>query len=139
MAWVVDTCVVIDVLEGDPAFGLSSARCLDLHRAEGLVVCPVSYAEMGPTFDGVRERQQYFLEQIGIDYLEPWRWLDTCSLHSAWGQYVALKRQGTSPRRPIVDIQIGAFATRFQGLVTRNAGDFRTVFPDLVILDPSPR
>jgi len=38
MAWVVDTCVLIDVLEDDPEFGLVSAEALDAHLDEGLHV-----------------------------------------------------------------------------------------------------
>jgi hypothetical protein len=29
MAWVVDTCVLLDVLEDDPSFGRASASTLD--------------------------------------------------------------------------------------------------------------
>ena len=43
MAWVVDTCLLIDVAEADPIFGVASANLLDLKRAEGLTICPVTY------------------------------------------------------------------------------------------------
>jgi hypothetical protein len=52
MAWVVDTCMLIDVLEDDPRFGRSSALTLDSYAAEGLVVCPITYAELSPAFLG---------------------------------------------------------------------------------------
>ena len=42
MAWVVDTCVLIDVLEGDARWGVLSARLLDRLTPKGLVVCPVT-------------------------------------------------------------------------------------------------
>jgi len=29
MAWVVDTCLIIDVLDDDPEFGAASARLID--------------------------------------------------------------------------------------------------------------
>jgi len=48
----VDTCVVIDVLEGDPKFGLSSTRLMDKLVGEGLAVCPVSFIELAPAFLG---------------------------------------------------------------------------------------
>jgi len=35
MAWVVDTCLLIDVAEADPTFGVASAKLLDLKRADG--------------------------------------------------------------------------------------------------------
>jgi hypothetical protein len=37
---------------------------------------------------------------------------------------IKLKRTGKMGRRPLVDIQIGAFALRHQGLLPRNASDF---------------
>jgi hypothetical protein len=50
MKWVVDTCVVIDVLENDPDFGLRSARLLEERLAEGLAICPVTHVELAPAF-----------------------------------------------------------------------------------------
>jgi hypothetical protein len=35
MNWIVDTCVVIDLLENDPDFGLRSARLLEQRLAAG--------------------------------------------------------------------------------------------------------
>jgi hypothetical protein len=56
MTWVVDTCVVLDVLEGDPEFGLASARLIDNLASEGLSLCPVSYIELAPAFSGDKKR-----------------------------------------------------------------------------------
>jgi hypothetical protein len=36
----------------------------------------------------------------------------------------------------MADILIGAFAERFDGLLTRNESDFRSVFPTMPILVP---
>lgn len=37
--WVVDTCVVVDVLEADPVFGLRSAQLLQRLLPEGGCAC----------------------------------------------------------------------------------------------------
>ena len=50
--WVVDTCVIIDVLSGDSAFSTKSADAIDAKRAEGLVIAPVTYVELAPSFLG---------------------------------------------------------------------------------------
>jgi hypothetical protein len=42
----------------------------------------------------------------------------------------------TTPKRPIADILIGAFATRFDGLITRKTSDLRALFPDLTLRKP---
>ncbi len=137
MAWVVDTCVIIDVLDADPDFGLRSARLLDARAADGLVVCPVTYVELAPAFGGNWERQDYFLRQACIQCLEDWTLADTRAAYEAWHRYVVAKRSAaTTVRRPIADIQIGAFAQRFQGLITRNQDDFARIFPQMKILSP---
>ena len=136
MPWVVDTCVIIDVLDGDPEFGTMSAALIDARYEDGLVLCPVSFIELSPAFLGDIARQQVFLSALGILSSEDWTWGDTIAAHQAWQTYVSRRRDGVSPKRPVADIQIGAFAQRFDGLLTRNPGDFTRVFPDLHILTP---
>lgn len=135
MAWVVDTCLLIDVLEDDAEFGARSAALLDAHRSEGLALCPISYAELSPAFEGSRTFQEEFLEGVGIAYRDPWGWEDTLAAHVAWSVYVTKKRAGLTQKRPLADILIGAYAVRRQGLLTRNAGDFAPFFPNLVLRD----
>lgn len=136
MAWVVDTCVLLDVLEDDPEFGRSSALTLDAHSEEGLIVCPVTYAELAPAFQGDRTLQDEFLGGVGLDYRQDWLWEDTLRAHEAWNTFVQRKRSGQLPKRPLADILIGAYAVRHQGLITRNPDDFKTVFPGLVLRGP---
>ena len=68
MIWVVDTCLVLDVLEDDRTYGESSARLLDERYPEGLILCPVSYIELGPAFGGDVRRQEAFLDGLGVDF-----------------------------------------------------------------------
>ena len=136
MAWVVDTCVLLDVLEDDPEFGNSSAVTLDAHVEEGLIVCPVTYAELAPAFQGDRSLQDEFLGGIGLDYRQDWLWEDTLRAHEAWNTFVQRKRAGMLPKRPLADILIGAFAIRHQGLITRNPDDYKPVFPGLTLRGP---
>ncbi len=131
MAWVVDTCMLIDVLEDDPAFGESSAILLDAHSRDGLVVSPVSYAELAPAFNGSQALQEEYLDGMGVSYREGWSWQDTLRAHASWHAYVQLRRAGQVAKRPLADVLIGSFALRFQGLLTRNPKDFRSTFPSL--------
>ncbi len=136
MTWVVDTCVVLDVLEGDPEFGLASARLIDKLAGEGLSLCPVSYIELAPAFLGDKKRQNEFLSEIGIEYAQSWDWNDTQQAHKAWDRYVGRRRQDRITKRPVADILIGAFSSGRKGLLTRNEADFRDVFPSLPIVKP---
>lgn len=137
MTWVVDTCVLIDVLEDDPTFGRLSASTLDSCLEEGLVICPMTYAELSPAFLGDRALQDEFLSEVGVGFRQEWTWTDTLRAHQAWNEFIQRKRAGNLPKRPLADILIGSFATRFQGLITRNPGDFAPLFPSLELRVPA--
>jgi predicted nucleic acid-binding protein len=136
MPWVVDTCVLIDILEDDPQFGRASALTLDAQAENGLVVCPISYAELAPAFGGDSVLQDQFLSGVGADYRQDWAWDDTLCAHEAWNRFIQRRRAGLLPKRPLADILIGAFASRYEGLITRNPEDFKNVFPKLTLQVP---
>jgi predicted nucleic acid-binding protein len=136
MAWVVDTCVLIDILEGDPEFGLHSATALDARAHQGLLVCPVTFVELSPCFDGNIRLQEEFLQGVGCHFFEHWLWADTCAAHTGWAHQARARRSGHSRRRPVADLLIGAFASRHDGLITRNSVDFRVLYPQLQVIDP---
>ena len=136
MAWVVDTCLLIDVAEADAAFGVPSARLLDRKRADGLTICPATYVELAPVFNGDQTAQNEFLFNLGVTWPETWHQADTEEAHRAWNRYVSARRAAKVLKRPLADILIGAFASRFDGILTRNERDFRTMFPALSIATP---
>ena len=136
MKWAVDTCVLIDVLENDPTFGVSSADLLEKSLRDGLVICPVTMVELSPAFAGNLETQKHFLEQMGVDFTDPWTFADTECAHRSWNAYVQARRASEAPKRPLVDLLIGAFAFRHKGLITRNPADFRRWFPKLKLRQP---
>lgn len=136
MGWVVDTCILIDVLEDDPDFGVASATLLERLIPEGLEVCPVTYVELAPAFGGDRALEDEFLQGVGIELPAEWTWADTLAANAAWARFIELKRQGAAPRRPIADILIGAYAANRRGLVTRNPDDFARAFPELSLVLP---
>ena len=136
MAWVVDPCVLIDVAEADPAHGVASALFLDKKRPDGLVICPVTYIELAPIFNGDQTAQNEFLLNLSVPWPETWTEADTEEAHRAWHRYVVARRATNCPKRPLADILIGAFAVRRQGILTRNENDFRRVFPNLVVAAP---
>jgi predicted nucleic acid-binding protein len=136
MSWVVDTCVLIDVLEDDPSFGRASADVLEKSLRDGLVLCPITMVELSPAFAGNLEIQKHFLDQVGVDFTEGWTFADTECAYRAWNLYVQARRGSDTPKRPLADLLIGAFACRQQGLITRNPTDFRRWFPRLKLRQP---
>lgn len=134
--WVVDTCVVLDVFEHDPAFGLSSAKLLERLLPDGLCVAPITMVELSAAFAGDLAEQKRFLSQAGISYAEAWTSVDTESAHQAWNTYVQARRTEKIARRPVADLLIGGFAMNRDGLVTRNPADFKRWLPKLTIREP---
>jgi predicted nucleic acid-binding protein len=136
MAWVIDSCVLLDVALNDPQWGLSSAQWLESKRPEGLVVCPVSVVEITPQFGGELKEVTKFLALLGVRDEHDWLHADTRTAALAWSEYVQHKRLRETPKRPVADILIGAFATRFGGLLTRNPDHFSLWFPGLALPRP---
>lgn len=137
MPWVIDTCLLIDIADADPQFANGTAALLDARRAEGLVISPVTYAELDPVFDGHATRQELFLHHLRVSWSEAWTHSETLAAHAGWHRHVQARRLRRIDKRPMPDILIGAFAERFDGLLTRNESDFRNVFPSLLIVVPS--
>jgi predicted nucleic acid-binding protein len=136
MAWVVDTSVLLDLVIGDPQFEPASIQCLQQHLGDGLVVCPISFVELGPVFGGNGSSAEAFLKAANVDMLEPWTYADTMEAHLLWNAFQLRRRQTAIAKRPVADVMIAAFALRFQGIITRNAADFRNIAPSLTVKEP---
>ncbi|MGV3663398.1 MAG: type II toxin-antitoxin system VapC family toxin [Prosthecobacter sp.] len=127
---------MIDIAMADPRFGAASAQCVSSKLADGVVACPVSQIEIVPQFGGQLAQVRHFLQQSGIQHAIDLTDADTEAASVGWAAYVTARRAGSALKRPLADLQIGGFARRFQGLITRNPGDFRPWFPTLVIMEP---
>jgi predicted nucleic acid-binding protein len=137
MAWVVDSCVALDVALKDPRNGLPSALLLEELRADGLVLCPVSVVEIAPQFGGLVLNVERFLALMGATPSAAWLEVDTENAAAGWARYVQQKRMGIAGKRPVADLLIGGFACRFQGLVTRDPQHFLPYFPGLATRQPA--
>lgn len=136
MAWVVDTSVVLDLVTSDPQFEPASTLCLQSRMADGLVVCPVSFIELGPAFAGDDMAAEAFLNAAGMETGEPWTFRDTATAHRLWNDFQVRRRQTSVGKRPVADVMIASFAARFQGIITRNGSDFRDISPALALIEP---
>ena len=137
MVWVVDTCIVLDILDRHPEFAEVSSSALQSHLDETLVIAPVSYVELAPAFNGDASAQDAFLDSLWIrrDFDEN-RDMGL-SAHRAWNEHILRKRAGQARKRPIADVMIGAYALRKGGIITRNEADFRSLYPNLPIYNPA--
>lgn len=139
MAWVVDTCLLLDIGLDDPSFGRKSEQLLLQRSGDGLTICAVTFVELAPAFGGELGALRAFLNGLEVDFDESWEENDTEEAARAWARHVLGRRSATSPipKRPVADVLIGAFASRFEGLLTRNGSDFKRLYPRLRIIGPA--
>ena len=91
---------------------------------------------LSPAFGGDAQLADAFFQVVPISTSEPWTRADTELAHRFWNDHQLRRRTTHQPRRPVADILIAAFASRFQGIITRNAADFRHPGSGLKIVEP---
>ncbi len=136
MTWVVDTCILIDVLKADPVFAKSSSAALQSKMDDVLIIAPITYVELAPALRGNVEAQNEFLNALWIRYDFEGNREAVLAAHKSWHEHVLRKRSGMEERRPIADVMIGAYALSRGGLITRNEVDFKSLYPNLTIFNP---
>lgn len=130
--WLVDTNVLIDVLQADTVFGPRSLAVLERIGADGvLVINPVVYAELAAWIES-KERLDALLP---VDLFRR----ESLPIEAAFLAGRAFRRykdQGGEKPRMLADFLIGAHAAvRGYGLVSRDRG-YRHHF-QVELLDPS--
>jgi predicted nucleic acid-binding protein len=130
---LVDTCVLVDVIEEDPIWSGWSQSALDEWGRRGPVcINPVVYAELSPDFDGPASLDG-LLGKAGIEYRE----MPREALFLAARAHQAYRRRGGERSGVLPDFFIGAHARVANvPLLTRDPRRFRAAFPDLVLVTP---
>ena len=130
---LVDTCVLLDVVQDDPRWGDWSQTQMEhaLGRG-GLMINPVVYAEFSVWYDDIA-----LLEQTLADFGVAFKELPREALFlagKAFRQYRA--RRGTRSS-VLPDFFIGAHAAVDEmPILTRDTARFRTYFPNVALLAP---
>ena len=131
---LVDTCVLVDVFDADPAWADWSAAQLDLWATRGpLVINDIVYAELSIGFgtvdalDEVIERARLDLRRVPRDAL--------FLAAAAWQRY---RRRGGTRHGVLPDFFIGAHAAVLGApVLTRDPKRYRTEFRSLRLVTPN--
>ena len=131
MAALIDTNVIIDVVNQDPAWaGWSSAQLLQ-HSGE-CVINPLIYTELCCYAASSREVDR-LVSAFGFDYLE----LSREALFLAAQAFRVYKLRGGTRTAPLPDFFIGAHAqAEGLSLITRDKARYQTYFPSVVLIAP---
>lgn len=135
MITAVDTNVLLDVFTADPTFGPTSRDCLGECLAAGTVLaCAVVWAETSAFFP-TPDSAEAALTTLGAAF-SPLERRSADRAGAAWRSYCT---RGGSRQRVVADFLIGAHASlQADRLLTRDRGFYRTYFPDLAVLEPTP-
>jgi len=131
---LVDTNVLVDVLEDDPQWAEWSIGQLraqsKIHR---LAINPIIYSELSLTFATVEALDQT-VEDLGLILIE----LPRAALFLAGKAFVRYRRQGGTKSNVLGDFFIGAHAAvSGHQVLTRDTRRYLIYFPSVVLVAPS--
>jgi predicted nucleic acid-binding protein len=130
---LVDTNVLVDVLEDDPEWADWSIGQLRAHsQIHRLAINPIIYAELSLTFSTV-EALDRTLDDLGLTLME----IPKPALFLAGKAFVRYRRQGGQKQNVLADFFIGAHAavSRYP-LLTRDTRRYTAYFSDVQLVAP---
>ncbi len=130
---LVDTNVLIDVLEDDPEWAdWSIAQLRAQSHAHALVINPVIYAELSLTFSTV-EMLDAVVDNLGLKMIE----ISRPALFLAGKAFAQYRRKGGGKSSVLADFFIGAQAAVMGWpLLTRDTRRYQTYFPKVKLIAP---
>jgi hypothetical protein len=130
---LVDTNVLVDVLEDDPVWAdWSISQLRAQSRVHQLAINPVIYAELSLTFTKVETLDQT-IEAMGLIVKE----LSRPALFLAGKAIVLYRHQGGNKTNVLADFFIGAHAAVLGfPLLTRDARRYQRYFPSVELITP---
>ena len=130
---LVDTCILLDVVQPDPVWGEWSLAQLELAAERGpLVINPVIYAEFAAGYATIEAAE---LALAGLEMrLEE---LPREALFVAGRAYRQYRERGGIRAGVLADFFVGAHAAvRAMPVLTRDVSRIRSYFPTVVLISP---
>ncbi len=130
---LVDTNVLIDVLEDDPEWAdWSIAQLRAQSKVHPLNINPIIYAELSLTFSKV-ETLDKIIANLGLTLLE----IPRPALFLAGKAFVQYRRKGGKSNNVLADFFIGAHAAVLGcPLLTRDVQRYKNYFPSVKLITP---
>jgi predicted nucleic acid-binding protein len=130
---LVDSCVLIDVINRDPTWFKRSLEALDAWSRRGpVLINPVVYAVVSPEFDAPAVLDA-LLDEVGLELRE----IPREALFLAARAHQAYRRRGGLRAGVLSDFFIGAHAVVLElPVLTRDTRRFASCFPSLRLVMP---
>lgn len=130
---LIDTNVLVDVLEDDPTWADWSVRQLRAQsQVHELLINPVIYAELSLAFESV-EALDVAIDGMRLELRD----LPRPALFLAGKAFVKYRRAGGGKSNVLADFFIGAHAAVLGcGILTRDVRRYRGYFPSVTLIAP---
>ena len=130
---LVDTNILVDVLENDPDWAdWSVAQLQAQSKVHRLVINPIIYSELSLTFSSAEELDEV-LDGMKLPVLE----MPKPALFLAGKAFVQYRRSGGAKNNVLGDFFIGAHAAVSDlPLLTRDTGRYKNYFPSGKLVTP---
>lgn len=130
---LVDTNVLVDILEDDPTWAEWSVQQLRAQsQVHELVINPVIYSELSLTFDSVKALDDA-VGGLGLSFRE----LPRPALFLAGKAFAKYRREGGTKGNVLADFFIGAHASVLScAILTRDGRRYRNYFPRVALIAP---
>ncbi len=128
---LIDTNVILDVLEDDPQWASWSADRMS-QLVGRMAINPLICAELSHEADEIEDVER-ILVTLGLIYQE----IPREALFLASKAYRTYRLRGGTRTAPLADFFIGAHAAVFGiPILTRDVGRYQTCFPDVELIAP---
>jgi hypothetical protein len=130
---LVDTNILVDVLENDPSWAdWSISQLRAQSKIHQLAINPIIYSELSLTFSTVEALDQV-LDDLGLVLIE----IPRSALFLAGKAFVRYRRQGGTKNNVLGDFFIGAQAAVSQyPVLTRDTRRYNSYFPSVALIAP---
>ena len=131
---LVDTNVLVDVLEDDPDWAdWSIGQLREQSKIHDLAINPVIYSELSLAFERVEDLDAV-LADLELRFLE----IPRSALFLAGKAFVRYRRQGWVKHNVLADFFIGAHAAVAEAsILTRDTSRYQGYFPTVELLSPA--
>lgn len=133
MGVLVDSNILLDLINEDAQWlRWSREQVLSLAADEALIINPIIYSEISPSFDTESDLINWLAATVFNRVDLPWK-----AAFPAGRAFLKYRQQGGTRRSPLPDFYIGAHAQVSElPLLTRDASRYREYFPEVSLICP---
>lgn len=136
MGFLIDSCIILDLVTNDPIWAQSSQKLLEKCDSKGvLYINPIIYTEISIGYSNVKLLDEV-VEEMKLEWLD----IPKEALFLTGKVFVNYRRNKGTKAHPLPDFYIGAHAqvTALQ-LITRDIARYKTYFPNVSLIIPEAK